>query len=68
MNVAIVESHIVGAQTFELRSVPCGKKNCTRCPHGPYWYVKISLRSGRMVQRYIGKEMPAEVAGLVGRA
>jgi len=24
--------------TIVLKEVPCGKKNCSSCPHGPYKY------------------------------
>jgi hypothetical protein len=23
--------------------VTCGKSNCKKCPHGPYWYARIKL-------------------------
>jgi len=44
----------------------CGKPNCTRCPHGPYWYAiqyrkghgkrgsKFSI--GKTISTYIGKK------------
>src|SRR5688500_20401656 len=25
--------------TYRREEVRCGKANCTRCPHGPYWYA-----------------------------
>jgi hypothetical protein len=28
-----------GSLTFRYETVRCGKPNCTRCPHGPYWYA-----------------------------
>lgn len=34
--------------------VRCGKENCTRCPHGPYWYAYWS-EDGRRRSRYLGK-------------
>jgi hypothetical protein len=39
--------------------VRCGKENCTRCPHGPYWYAYWS-EEGRRRSRYLGKleELP----------
>ena len=36
------------------RMVRCGKDNCTRCPHGPYWYAYWS-EGGRRRSRYVGK-------------
>lgn len=34
--------------------VRCGKANCTRCPHGPYWYAYWT-ENGRRRSRYVGK-------------
>jgi hypothetical protein len=34
--------------------VRCGKENCTRCPHGPYWYA-YWREAGRRRSRYVGK-------------
>ena len=34
--------------------VRCGKENCTRCPHGPYWYAYWN-EDGKRRSRYIGK-------------
>jgi len=34
--------------------VRCGKANCTRCPHGPYWYA-YWVENGRRRSRYVGK-------------
>src|SRR2546423_12833846 len=25
--------------TYRQERVRCGRANCTRCPHGPYWYA-----------------------------
>jgi hypothetical protein len=36
------------------RAVKCGKKNCTRCPHGPYWYAYWT-EDGQRRSRYVGK-------------
>ena len=36
------------------RYVKCGKDNCTRCPHGPYWYAYWT-ENGRRRSRYVGK-------------
>ena len=24
---------------YREQLIRCGKQNCTRCPHGPYWYA-----------------------------
>jgi len=50
-----------GPCVYELREVHCGKPTCSKCPHGPYWYLLIKLRGGGRVVRYIGKTAPAEV-------
>jgi hypothetical protein len=44
------------APTVRLRRqwVRCGKSNCTRCPHGPYWYA-YWREGGRRRSRYVGK-------------
>lgn len=36
------------------RMVKCGKANCTRCPHGPYWYAYWT-EGGTRRSRYVGK-------------
>jgi hypothetical protein len=43
--------------TYRLEPVRCGKRGCTRCPHGPYWYA-YWREDGRLRSRYIGKTMP----------
>lgn len=50
---------IVGAESqpkvrFREQSVRCGKENCTRCPHGPYWYAYWN-ENGRRRSSYLGK-------------
>jgi hypothetical protein len=41
---------------FRLREqmIRCGKPNCGRCPHGPYWYA-YWREDGRRRSRYIGR-------------
>lgn len=34
--------------------IKCGKVNCTRCPHGPYWYAYWT-EAGSRKSRYVGK-------------
>jgi hypothetical protein len=48
-----------GAVTFRREMVRCGKKGCTRCPHGPYWYA-YWREEGRTRSRYVGKKLPGE--------
>lgn len=44
-------------ESFRLQYIRCGKRNCGRCPHGPYWYAFWS-EGGRTRSRYIGKVDP----------
>ena len=46
-----------GSLTFRYETVRCGKPNCTRCPHGPYWYAYWK-ENGRTRSRYIGRTLP----------
>ena len=39
---------------FRQQLVKCGKENCTRCPHGPYWYAYWN-EDGRRRSSYLGK-------------
>ena len=48
-----------GKVGYRRQSVRCGKRGCTRCPHGPYWYA-YWREGGRVRTRYIGKELPEE--------
>ncbi len=48
----------VGSITFRYETVRCGKENCSRCPHGPYWYAYWK-EGGRTRSRYIGRALPA---------
>lgn len=43
--------------TLRQERVRCGKKGCTRCPHGPYWYA-YWREEGRLRSRYLGKDLP----------
>jgi hypothetical protein len=46
-----------GKVTFRQERVRCGRKSCTKCPHGPYWYA-YWREDGRLRSRYVGKELP----------
>ncbi len=48
----------IGSITFRYETVRCGKENCSRCPHGPYWYAYWK-EGGRTRSRYIGRTLPA---------
>ncbi len=43
--------------TYRRQAVRCGKRGCTRCPHGPYWYA-YWREDGRLRSRYIGRDLP----------
>ena len=47
-----------GKVSFRQQTVRCGKKGCTSCPHGPYWYA-YWREDGRMRSRYVGKQLPS---------
>jgi hypothetical protein len=53
-----------GKVTFRQESVKCGRRNCARCPHGPYWYA-YWREGGRLRSRYIGKQLPSVPAHAV---
>lgn len=44
---------------LRLVRLPCGKRNCTKCPHGPYWYFGYTRRR-RVKQIYLGKSLLGE--------
>ena len=45
--------------SYRLEEVRCGKANCTRCPHGPYWYAYWT-ENGKRKSRYIGRLLDDE--------
>src|SRR3977135_4613960 len=45
--------------TYRREEVRCGKANCTRCPHGPYWYA-YWRENGRLRSRYLGSAKAPE--------
>lgn len=49
-----------GPVSYRQQRVRCGKKGCTTCPHGPYWYG-YWREGGRLRSRYVGKEPPQGV-------
>ena len=51
--------HAPDGQTWQRRWVYCGKPNCRRCPHGPYWYKLVYRAPGGTPRwRYAGKTPP----------
>ncbi len=55
------ELGMIREDKFFLRLVmlTCGKRNCTKCPHGPYWYFGYSHRR-KVRQIYLGKTLLGE--------
>jgi hypothetical protein len=47
---------------LRAQHVKCGKTNCARCPHGPYWYA-YWWEDGRRRSRYVGKLDDLEPSG-----
>ncbi len=46
-----------GKVTFRRERVRCGRENCARCPHGPYWYA-YWREDGKVRKRYLGTAKP----------
>jgi hypothetical protein len=44
--------------TYRQEMIKCGKKNCKRCPHGPYWY-SYWTENGKLKKKYLGKHKDA---------
>ena len=57
---AVHAEQTFGSITFRYETVRCGKANCTRCPHGPYWYAYWK-ENGRTRSRYVGRVLPEKV-------
>jgi len=45
--------------TYRREEVRCGKSNCTRCPHGPYWYA-YWREDGKLRSKYLGSAKARE--------
>jgi len=50
-----------GANFLRLVYLPCGRANCSKCPHGPYWYFGYTHRR-KVRQVYIGKSLMNDAA------
>jgi len=46
--------------------VPCGRRACRKCPHGPYWYAQRWF-GRKHAWRYVGKSLVDWVKGRGGR-
>lgn len=53
--IATQSDEATGAR-YQLEHVYCGKKTCTRCPHGPYWYAYL-WAGPRTRSVYIGRTL-----------
>lgn len=53
-NREVVSVKKAGKITYQLEKVYCGK-NCSGCPHGPYWYAYWK-EDGQTKSKYIGKD------------
>jgi hypothetical protein len=42
-----------GGTTTVIKKIPCGKKSCSACPHGPYRY-EVHRDDGSLVWDYKG--------------
>lgn len=56
----------IGKIRLVLRHIYCGKANCSKCPHGPYWYIRYR-RNGRPFSRYLGRSISEAADGLGAR-
>lgn len=45
---------------YRQEMVKCGKADCGKCPHGPYWYA-YTRRGAYLKKTYVGKNLPAAV-------
>lgn len=57
-------SFYVAGIHYQLEFVRCGKSNCCRCPHGPYWYA-YNRRGAFLRKSYVGKWLPCNLRDLV---
>jgi hypothetical protein len=45
---------------YRLEWIKCGKRSCTRCPHGPYWYAYVH-RGVTLKKSYVGRYLSEDV-------
>ena len=43
--------------TISKQVIKCGRPNCTKCPHGDYWFA-YWRENGKVKSKYIGKHNP----------
>jgi len=58
MNRKTVQRIRDGRFEFVQDLVPCGRTNCRKCPHGPYWYAR-AWEGKRVREIYVGKSLAA---------
>ena len=51
--------NLPGNVTIREEYVKCGKSDCSRCKHGPYYYAYWKDDSGKLKKKYIGKYHPS---------
>jgi hypothetical protein len=51
----VVDKIEVHGVTYLSMLVPCGRKWCKKCPHGPYWYA-VKWHKQKRKEIYIGRE------------
>jgi hypothetical protein len=61
----VVSSFRDGAVVFRQMWVRCGKRTCTKCPHGPYWYAAV-VKRGKWREIYIGKRLVPKPGAFAG--
>lgn len=54
-----IEPGVEPAVSLRKQMVKCGKSECTKCPHGPYWYAYWT-EDGRRRSRYVGRLLEDE--------
>jgi hypothetical protein len=54
-----VERDLPPTLRYRQEEVRCGKRSCSSCPHGPYWYAYWK-EDGRTRKRYIGRHLPGQ--------
>jgi len=55
---AIIRDASAKRVSYRRQLIRCGKRACSTCPHGPYWYA-FWRQDGRVRSRYVGKELPS---------
>lgn len=55
---SFVEMRAQDGRQYELWRTNCNKKTCTKCPHGPYWFL-VSFATGKKRLLYQGANLPA---------